>query len=181
MEADWEIEIGGDAPVIHADWPGFIDLRQQPHRVHEISEAHSLPQLAEALLQLNSPESAFFTSKCDVFEPGPIDPDELSATPQEAAFVLACYVDLLLRNPQTHASPAEMAQLCRSLCASLHPLPLRCCRVDLVIREAHTAESGALGITAYLTGCGPTPAAANAGLAACLAQFVQILIRIPGN
>ena len=26
MEADWELEIGGDAPVIEADWPGFVDL-----------------------------------------------------------------------------------------------------------------------------------------------------------
>ena len=27
MEADWEVEIGGGAPVIDALWPGFVDLR----------------------------------------------------------------------------------------------------------------------------------------------------------
>ena len=27
MEADWEFEVGGEAPVIEASWEGFIDLR----------------------------------------------------------------------------------------------------------------------------------------------------------
>jgi hypothetical protein len=27
LEADWEFEVGGDAPVIDALWPGFVDLR----------------------------------------------------------------------------------------------------------------------------------------------------------
>ena len=30
MEADWELEIGGDAPVIEAHWTGFVDLRADP-------------------------------------------------------------------------------------------------------------------------------------------------------
>ena len=30
MEADWEFEVGGDAPVIEALWAGFVDLRSQP-------------------------------------------------------------------------------------------------------------------------------------------------------
>jgi hypothetical protein len=30
MEADWEFEVGGDAPVIDALWPGFVDLRLSP-------------------------------------------------------------------------------------------------------------------------------------------------------
>ncbi len=32
MEADWEFEVGGDAPVIEAHWPGFVDLRQNPEQ-----------------------------------------------------------------------------------------------------------------------------------------------------
>jgi hypothetical protein len=39
MEADWEVEIGGGAAVIEAEWPGWIDLRKQPERASEIAEA----------------------------------------------------------------------------------------------------------------------------------------------
>ena len=38
MEADWEIEIGGDAPVIEAHWFGFVDLRIEPSRANELPE-----------------------------------------------------------------------------------------------------------------------------------------------
>ena len=30
MEADWEFEIGGGAPVIDAPGPGFVDLQHEP-------------------------------------------------------------------------------------------------------------------------------------------------------
>ena len=30
MEADWEVEIGGGAPVIDACWDGYVDLRFNP-------------------------------------------------------------------------------------------------------------------------------------------------------
>ncbi len=48
MEADWEVEIGGEdgdsAPIIDALWPGFIDLRRFPDRVAEITEAAGFPR-----------------------------------------------------------------------------------------------------------------------------------------
>ena len=49
MEADWEIEVGGKAPVIEARWPGFVDLRLHPERASQFPEAAELP--------------AFFTSR----------------------------------------------------------------------------------------------------------------------
>ena len=42
MEADWEMEIGGSAPVIDAFWAGFEDLRRSPER------AGALPESQEA-------------------------------------------------------------------------------------------------------------------------------------
>src|SRR4051812_38986462 len=53
MEADWEFEIGGDAPVIEANWKGFVDLCAHPERVSELTECGELPALAEALVRLN--------------------------------------------------------------------------------------------------------------------------------
>ena len=46
MEADWEVEVGGGAPVIEAFWPGFVDLRggRQHHLAADIADReHFLP------------------------------------------------------------------------------------------------------------------------------------------
>ena len=62
MEADWEAEIGGGAPVIEAEGPGWIDLRKQPERVSEIAEAAGFAALGKLLTALNGPESPGWTS-----------------------------------------------------------------------------------------------------------------------
>ena len=45
MEADWEFEVGGDAPVIEARWPGFVDLRRNPERAMEFAGGCSTSRL----------------------------------------------------------------------------------------------------------------------------------------
>ena len=106
MEADWEFEVGGDAPIIEAHWPGFVDLREHPHQARELTEARQLPGLADALARLNAPSSPVWTSKTDVFDPGSLDTDELDATREEAKHAIACYIDLLMRSDQQWSCPA---------------------------------------------------------------------------
>jgi hypothetical protein len=67
MEADWEVEIGPGAPEIFPDWPGFVDLRLDPHSASSLPESAQLPGLAEVLIQLNEPRSPVWTAKCDVW------------------------------------------------------------------------------------------------------------------
>ena len=63
--------------------------------------------------------------------------------------------------------------LCAACCA---PSRSRCCRVDLVVRRAFiTPELMDLGITAYLTACGESPAEAARTLQAALAAFTDAL------
>jgi hypothetical protein len=155
MEADWEIEIGGAAPAIEPHWAGFVDLRLSPDRALLLAETHQLPGLAEALVRLNAPNSQVWTSKCDVFEPDAFDLDELDATSQSAAHRLACYIDLLPRSGDLWPDPTAASAWCRRACAGIKAVPIRCCRADLVIRQALIApERMGLGITAYLTACG---------------------------
>jgi len=112
MEADWEVEIGGDAPVIDACWDGFVDLRFNPRmdsslppdtyrkRAHGLAESANLPGLAEALAQLNGLHSPVWTSKCDVWpvpDAADIDAGELDAPQEDATFAWACYIDLVPR------------------------------------------------------------------------------------
>jgi hypothetical protein len=176
MEADWEIEIGGDAPVIDAHWPGLVDLRAETGRVQEIVETQLLPGLAEALMRLNSAESPVWTCKTDVFVPERIDPDELSATVDEATCAIACYIDVLMRGDQAWNFPFKAERACRQLCARLREIPLRCCRVDLVIRRARVGDLNDLGATAYLTACGSTSTDARARLAECLSAFAGVIV-----
>jgi hypothetical protein len=180
MEADWGFEIGGDAPVIEPHWPDFVDLRAAPNRAGDLPEAHQLPGLADALARLNAENSPVWTCKTDVFVPDQIDPDELDAVSAEVVQMIACYVDLLARNDrQWDPIKAEMA--CRELCARLRDVPLRRCRVDMVVRRAHIMpDANDLGVTAYLTACGETESDAKSRLAECLSLFSRSIVAVPG-
>ena len=180
MEADWEFEIGNDAPIIEARWEGFVDLRVVPNRAGELVESLQLPGLAEALARLNAPTSPVWTCKTDVFVPDKIDPDELDATSEEAAHALACYVDLLPCVDKGWDAPTKAEAACRGICARLHDVPMRRCRVDFVIRQAHIDPGvNDLGATAYLTACGPTQWEARSRLTESLSRFAELIVPEP--
>jgi hypothetical protein len=186
MEADWEFEIGADAPIIDACWPGFVDLRWIAQsgpdlraRVHGLPEAVQLPSLAVALERLNSDHSPVWTSKCDFWpalQPGDFDADELDAPTGNFTHAAGCYIDLLPKSDRRWTHPRMAAAVCKNWCALLHALPLRSCRVDLIIRRAVIApDLTDAGITAYFTACGSVSAEASQTLDAALAAFVDAL------
>ena len=170
MEADWEVEMGGQAPVIEAHWAGFIDLRLAPERARQLPEAAQLACLADTLVRLNAPSSPLWTSKCDVWHPDTFDPDDLDAPPSEQNCAIACYLDLLPREPWP--DPQDAIAACKTLWARLRDVPLQCCRADLIVRRASIVPGlPGVGVTAYFTACGSTSEAAAAALAAALAAF----------
>lgn len=175
MEADWEMELGTDAPVIDATWAGLVDLRSTPERVHEIAETRLLPGLAESLVQLNGHRSPVWTAKCDVWRvEEPVDPFELDAEPEETAVAMACYIDLLPRSDQQWHLPTRAADACKVITERLRAIELRACRVDLVVRLAQIAVNVQdLGITAYATACGTDETAARARLSAAVSVLAD--------
>lgn len=177
MEADWEFEVGGDAPVIDPFWSGFVDLRLMPERAYNLPETAQLPSLAAALKRLNAEPSPVWTSKCDFWpslKPEDLDSDELDAPPGCSAHAAGCYIDLLAKSDQTWSLPPLAEAACKRLCALLSAVPLRCCRVDLIIRRAQIAPSLMdLGITAYITACGPSADEAKDTLEAAVAAFAD--------
>jgi hypothetical protein len=155
MEADWEIEIGADAPVIDAHWSGFVDLRAVPGKAFELPECFGLRGLGTALVRLNTSESQVWTAKCDTWPVVEFDADELNAPRDSALQALACYIDLLPRDSTQWMTLDEAVQWCQRICARLHATPLPCSRADLILRTALVANDGSeLGVTAYLTSCG---------------------------
>ena len=178
MEADWEFEIGGDAPVIEGYWSGFVDLRAYPERTVELSECRELWGLSEALIKLNAPQSSFWTSKTDVFTPERVDPDEMNASMDETVYTVACYIDLLPSGDQRWDSPFKAEQVCKRFCAGLRASVLRCCRVDVVVRNAVVADVNDLGATVYFTACGSTQADAKNRLGESLAAFTEVVVSL---
>jgi hypothetical protein len=173
MEADWEIETGGDAPMIDAHWVGLVDLRREPERASLLPETHQLPVLADALRRLNTLGSRVWTSKCDVFVPDEFDPDELDAPRGCAVRGLACYIDLLPA-PEPWKTAADAVSACGRICEELRAIPLRSCRADLVIREVlESGEAVSLGVTAYITAAGKDDLVAAEKLSAALAVFAD--------
>ena len=183
MEADWEFEIAPEAPVIDAAWPGFMDLRANPERIREVTEAASLPELAAAIRQLNGIGSPVYTVRCDLWPLDACDPYEMDADPGEAGPGIGCYIDLLSRNAEAWATVDGITGWCRGLCAELGKVKLRQCRVDLVIRSASTVQNSAgLGVTAYFSACGATvPEAENVLSGALRAFAIAVLVPSPAS
>ena len=179
MEADWEFEVGGDAPVIDARWAGFIDLQREPSAAWKLDEVRGLPGLAEALERLNLPNSPVWTSKCDFYPAllaGEFDADELDAPADCAAHGIGCYIDLLPKSDQQWTFPGMVAAASKGVCDRLHAVSLRCCRVDLIIRSALIAPDVMdNGVTAYLSACGASEADAAVALQDALGAFADAL------
>jgi len=191
MEADFEIQVGGDAPVIEALWEGFVDLRRSPERIAEISEAVGFPALAQALLALNGAGSTLWTAKCDVWDPHALGLDEsvpghsVPSEPRHAA--LACYIDLLPLSFRVFATWKDAENFCRRWVSQLD-MPETCedasgatlnATVDLIVRQALAGAVEGFGITAYLGGVADYRTSADEALAAALELFVAACLAIP--
>jgi hypothetical protein len=89
---------------------------------------------------------------------------------------MGCYIDLLPGSSQQWAQPAIAEAVCKRVCTLLRAVPLGCSRADLVIRRAFiNADRMDLGITAYLTSCGPSSTEAERTLAAALTALTDAL------
>jgi hypothetical protein len=173
MEADWEVEVGGGAPVIEAFWPGFVDLRRTPEGIGEIVEAAAFPPLAGLLRSLNAAASPLWTAKCDFWEPE-ADPAGFGAC-ESSSFVLACYVDLLPSAGLVFAEWRQAEAYCRAWVARLASDRLPECGIELIVRQAVAGPAEGYGVTAYLRAAGPDRSAAAASLAAALVAFADAI------
>ncbi len=180
MEADWEFEVGPDAPVIDAHWDGLLDLTTHPEQAATLPESAGIPQLAGALIRLNQSGAPTQTSKCDTWQvdlnEAHLDPDELGAPTGTMQAAWACYIDLTAREHRWE-TPEAIQQDCAALTSHLRAIALRCCRADLVIRRAiFSGDKKEFGITAYLTACGPSEELAKEILGKALQAFTDSVL-----
>jgi hypothetical protein len=186
IEADWEVEIGGGAPAIDAQWAGWIDLRRWPERIAEIAEAAGFAPLAQLLLTLNAPHSPLWTAKCDLWEQ---KMEEETAVPGEQIVPpgagegtkpcsLACYIDLLPVEGLVFAEWTSAEEICRAWTTRLDGEMSADGRVDWVVRMALAGAAEGFGVTAYLSVVDRDRAAAEAALARLMERFAAALLPI---
>jgi hypothetical protein len=164
MQADYEVELGPDAPALEVPWRSadgsarYFDLRSQPELLLEISEAAANPDLARFLSAINSPRSHFQSAKCDGWLS-----DEISEAEAifEAKWKFASYVDLFF----TDETAQRDLEIHRSTSSKLAKLLVKAPEVsaaaEFMVRRCYfhrttdmeTSEDGYC-ITFYLSGYG---------------------------
>ena len=179
MEADWAAEIGPGLPSIDVPWEGYVDLRENLSVIDAIPEAALCPALSSVLCVLNSKDSPVFTSKCDrwILDDEAIDHNEFAAPASEAQIAVACYIDILQRDPIRLASFEFHENWVRRLTASLRNIPVTHSRVDLVLRQAMDDQSTGFGVTLYIAGCGADASAAEIAWQAALTAAIPATIK----
>ena len=82
MQADFYVELGGDAPALEIPWRSddpcvrYFDLKKHPELVQEIPEAVAYPELGAFLARMNAVEFPLATAKCDAWVSSEISPEE---------------------------------------------------------------------------------------------------------
>jgi hypothetical protein len=182
MEADWEIEIGRDAPVLDAAWQGFVDLRMQIESATQLPEVAEFPPLGDALRQLNADSSPVWTAKSDFWPLTSIDPYEYDAPADDCESGYACYLDLFASDAHAWPSVDQVASWCKSQCTHLRQILLRSCRVDFIVRTAVLPQGQTgLGVTVYVSAAGRDTEGARLHLAQALSACADTVCRTGGS
>jgi hypothetical protein len=197
MVSDWSVECSAEDPVLVVPWstngdpaaPHFVDLRENPYDLDQISEAEQNPPLMQALRALNVPRSPVFTAKCDAWV---LDPEELGelaveldvhdlggeheAQPEMTGF--ASYIDLVWRDRTIFASFHQSEQLLHRLTRLAAPLEHPNAMLDCVMRPAlvdFTGPREGYSITLYIKAMGADAEAAKEAWSAALQAVVGLL------
>lgn len=179
MEADWSVEIGGEAPVIDIGWPGWIDLSQDTAQVHSLDEAQAFPPLGQALRIILCDCKLFASTKCDFWmedfadEAEASGPDAFCSDAENCQRIAGCYIDLL---PQQLADWSQLTTVERWVRAFTQTLRRADCpnaRVEIVLRQAFFSATTGIGLSLYAYGCGATDATARSALERALKILLE--------
>ena len=164
MQADYEIELGPDAPALEVPWRSsdgssrYFDLRARPELLLEISEAAGNPELGRFLSAVNAPRSHFQSAKCDSWLS-----DEITEAEQiyEARWKFASYVDLFFADLAAQMDLTRNRTFSAKLAELLGKAPDVSAAAEFMVRRCYFHRTGDMNlsddgfcITFYLTGYG---------------------------
>jgi len=139
MQADYSVEVGGDAAALEIPWRSadgavrYFDLHARPELLLEIEEARRFRELGEFLAVVNAPGSPLATAKCDVWATHELNAEEAIFG---APLKLASYVDLVFNGEERLSFP-QHEEFARALCALLNKAPEIPSAAEFVIRRCY--------------------------------------------
>ncbi len=178
MLAEFDVEIGGDAPTLAVPWSSgdgsssFVDLSENLALIDQIPETRD-SAWREALLQLNAPASHYMTAKCDLWTT-----QELSGEEEifEARWKHGSYLDLLRRELEERRefAPCELAM--RRWVRELRSLEPDNASVAIVLRACEVWGHPGHYWTLFISGYGETGIAAHEAWSAALDAVMRTLL-----
>jgi len=180
MDAELSVELGADFPTLAVPWSDpegrwqYFDLRANPELIAEIEEAHTLPELREFLVAVNSASSNLRSAKCDAWFSNEL-------TEEEAVFGAArkfgSYVDVVFHQVAPQSSFPLHEAFGQRLVELLKRAPELPAAAEVIIRRAHFESDGRVRegyyFTIYVNGYGDDEADAR--------QACGIALRLVGH
>jgi hypothetical protein len=188
MQADYSVELGGDAPALELPWRSddgstrYYNLKQHPDLVLQIPEALASQELSTFLTRINAPGFLLETVKCDTWFSTEIAPEEEIFN---AAAKYGSYVDLVFSADEPRLAFEQHEALAKNLCALLKRVPEMAASIELVIRRCYfhsddnlDRSSDGFCITAYVSGFGEDEAEARKRWSIALALLQNALVQV---
>ncbi|MFC6644035.1 hypothetical protein ACFQBQ_18530 [Granulicella cerasi] len=167
MLAEWNAECGDDAPTVMVPWSDaetglhWVNLRDEPYDIAEITEAEHFPALGRALRSLNATRSPLLTSKCDAWMLDAEDLDalriELDLDETASTEGVQGYIDILWRERPLFASAHQQQDRLDRIVRRAQRLEHPQSKLELILRPALYHVEGALegyAVTLYVTAAG---------------------------
>ncbi len=146
MQADFSVELGGDAPALEIPWrsddPGlrYYDLKTHPELVLQIPEARAYPELTSFLSRINAAGFPLETAKCDVWSSSKVAPEEEIFGDRK----FVSYVDLIFVDESDRYSFQKHEAFAKELCQLLGHAPEIAATVELVVRHCYYHHEGSV-------------------------------------
>ncbi len=169
MEADWSVELGGDAPVIDQGWPGWIDICQDPSRIARLDEVNTFPPLGKALRWVLESNCGMLPTKCDFWTREElVNACEYDADSGTNSTTANCFVDLMPQAATHWMHLASAEHWAEATVKKLQGIPCRNSRVEVVLRQAFKNDLSFLGVSLYISACGISTTQAMSTLTSAL-------------
>ncbi len=145
MDAELTVELGASDPTLAVPWSSddgsvrYYDLKLQPDLLLYVDEASRYSELAEFLVQINSPKSLLQSAKCDAWYSTEIsEPEEIYGA--EGKFV--SYVDAFFFPEEQRFSFDHHEQFARRLIQLLGRAPQISAAAEFIIRRCYFSPAG---------------------------------------
>ncbi len=165
MDAELTVELGREDPTLAIPWSSadgrlrYHDLKRRPDLLLYVDEASRFQELAEFLVQINSPGSLLQSAKCDAWYSTELNEEEAI---YGAAGKFVSYVDVFIDAEAPRYSFEQHQEFARRLIQLLGRAPQISSAAEFIIRRCYFEDQGdpskpaseGFYFTLYLSGYG---------------------------